>query len=185
MPADKRPANNRFSDNPFRDPNLTPEQVAKIEERNKALRIFRETGDEGPAIAVGIFPAKPEPISLVYRGQNFTITRTRPDWATVDITLPCGHHEHDPFTIGIVEWSGQWALGRKADGGKIHRGNFKGAVRRCAYLLYRECKAIREVDSFLAESTIFCVLEGDEPKSFQQIVLEPLKLPKPTKSGPK
>ena len=44
------PANNRFSDNPFRDPNLTPEQVARIEARNKALRIYRETGDEGPAI---------------------------------------------------------------------------------------------------------------------------------------
>ena len=46
----------RFSDNPFRPPNLTPEQIERIEERNKALRIFRETGDEGPAIEVGIFP---------------------------------------------------------------------------------------------------------------------------------
>ena len=46
----KTPANNRFSDNPFRDPNLTPEQVARIEARNKALRIYRETRDEGPAI---------------------------------------------------------------------------------------------------------------------------------------
>ena len=52
------PANNRFSDNPFRDPNLTPEQVARIEARNEALRIYRETGDEGPAIEAGLFPAK-------------------------------------------------------------------------------------------------------------------------------
>ena len=41
------PANNRFSDNPFRDPNLTPEQVERIEKRNEALRIYRETGMMG------------------------------------------------------------------------------------------------------------------------------------------
>ena len=52
------PANNRFSDNPFRDPNLTPEQVERIEKRNKALRIYRETGDDSLAIEIGLFPAK-------------------------------------------------------------------------------------------------------------------------------
>ena len=52
----KRTALKRFSDNPFRDPNLTPEQVERIERRNRALRIYRETGDEGPAIEAGIFP---------------------------------------------------------------------------------------------------------------------------------
>ena len=52
------PANNRFSDNPFRDPNLTPEQVERIEKRNEALRIYRETGDEGPAIEIGLFPKR-------------------------------------------------------------------------------------------------------------------------------
>ena len=52
------PANSRFSDNPFRDPNLTPEQVERIEKRNEALRIYRETGDTGPAIEAGLFPAE-------------------------------------------------------------------------------------------------------------------------------
>ena len=52
------PANSRFSDNPFRDPNLTPEQVDRIEKRNKALRIYRETGDTGPAIEAGLFPSE-------------------------------------------------------------------------------------------------------------------------------
>lgn len=52
------PTNNRFSDSPFRDPNLTPEQVERIEQRNRALRIYRETGDEGPAIEAGIFPKR-------------------------------------------------------------------------------------------------------------------------------
>ena len=39
------PANNRFSDNPFRDPNLTPEQVERIEKRNEALTHLQ--GDRG------------------------------------------------------------------------------------------------------------------------------------------
>ena len=41
MPSDT----SRFSDNPFRDPNLTPEQVRVIEARNQALRLHRATGD--------------------------------------------------------------------------------------------------------------------------------------------
>ncbi len=63
----------RFSDNPFRDPNLTPEQVERIEERNAALRLYRETGDMRPAVALGLFPPdddtthekrfNPEPVS--------------------------------------------------------------------------------------------------------------------------
>ncbi len=73
------PANNRFSDNPFRDPNLTPEQVERIEARNKALRIFRETGDKGPAIEAGIFPAKPTNRIAA------TFARTFKNW---DIKLP-------------------------------------------------------------------------------------------------
>ena len=56
----KRKALSRFSDNPFRDPNLTPEQVERIEKRNESLRIFRETGDEGPAIEIGLFPKPKE-----------------------------------------------------------------------------------------------------------------------------
>ena len=52
------PVNNRFSDNPFRDPNLTPEQVDRIEKRNEALRIYRKTGDDTLAIEIGLFPPK-------------------------------------------------------------------------------------------------------------------------------
>ena len=36
----------RFSDNPFRDPNATPEQIAWLENRNKNMRLYRETGDK-------------------------------------------------------------------------------------------------------------------------------------------
>ena len=61
-PRQGRPANSRFSDNPFRDPNLTPEQVERLEARNRALRIFRETGDTGPAEALGLFPKSGKPV---------------------------------------------------------------------------------------------------------------------------
>ena len=53
------PVHSRWTDNPFRRPDLTPEQIERIEARNKALCIYRETGDEGPAIEAGLFPSKP------------------------------------------------------------------------------------------------------------------------------
>ena len=46
----------RFTDNPFRDPNISPEQAKKLDERNRAIQVFYETGDRGPAEAVGLFP---------------------------------------------------------------------------------------------------------------------------------
>ena len=45
----------RWTDNPFRRPDLTPEQLEWIEKRNKATRIFQETGDDTMAIEVGLF----------------------------------------------------------------------------------------------------------------------------------
>ena len=59
MPGDT----SRFSDNPFRDPNLTPEQVRVIEARNDAIRIYHATGDPRPAIEAGLFPERDEDFS--------------------------------------------------------------------------------------------------------------------------
>ncbi len=170
------PANDRFSDNPFRDPNLTPEQVERLEERNKALRVYRETGDEGPAIALGLFPAKSEPTYMSYMDTDFTLHRPVMDGPTVDVSIVCASHKHEPYTISLVEnVPHKWGYGRKTEGGNTSPGPFKSVVRRSASLLRRECRAITEVDNFFAESTNFCVLEGDESKSVQQIVLPPLK----------
>ena len=49
-------AHSRWTDNPFRDPKATPEQLEWIEKRNKATRIFQETGDDTMAIEIGLFP---------------------------------------------------------------------------------------------------------------------------------
>ena len=46
-------ATSRFTDNPFRDPNLPPDKVAYLDKRNAALRHWRETGDPGPAQEFG------------------------------------------------------------------------------------------------------------------------------------
>ena len=41
-------ANSRFTDNPFRDPNLPPEQHEYLDRRNAAIRHYYRTGDPGP-----------------------------------------------------------------------------------------------------------------------------------------
>ena len=45
----------RWTDNPFRDPNLTPEQLEWLKKRDEAMRIYRETGDETMAQEIGLF----------------------------------------------------------------------------------------------------------------------------------
>ncbi len=165
------PSNSRFSDNPFRDPDLTPEQVDRIEKRNETLRIYRETGDEGPAIEVGLFPSKPM-TGMTYKGTSFMLHRPELDGPTVDVSIECVTHQHEPYTISLFENTSRWAYGRKTEGGKTHHGNFKTGVRRCADLLAKECAALTEVDEFFRQATIFCALEGDEPKSYEQINLD-------------
>ena len=46
-------ANSRLTDNPFRDPNLLPEQQDYLDRRNAALRHYYRTGDPGPAREFG------------------------------------------------------------------------------------------------------------------------------------
>ena len=43
----------RFSDNPFRDPNMAPEKAAQLDRRNAAIRHWQDTGDPEPAREFG------------------------------------------------------------------------------------------------------------------------------------
>ena len=38
-------SNRRFTDNPFRDPNIDPETAKYLDERNAAYNYWHETGD--------------------------------------------------------------------------------------------------------------------------------------------
>ena len=54
---EKKRDTSRWTDNPFRSSNLTPEQRARIDERDRVIRHFRETGDPVPAQEAGWFPS--------------------------------------------------------------------------------------------------------------------------------
>ncbi len=46
----------RFSDNPFRDPNMPKEQQEYLDRRNAAMRYYYETGDPEPLAEFGFHP---------------------------------------------------------------------------------------------------------------------------------
>ena len=49
-------SNSRWTDNPFRRPGLSQEQLDWLNKRNEATRIFQETSDDMMAIEIGLFP---------------------------------------------------------------------------------------------------------------------------------
>lgn len=56
-----RPVPSRFTDNPFRDPNLPPEKQEWLDRRNAAIRHWHNTGDPEPAKEFGFsLPDRPE-----------------------------------------------------------------------------------------------------------------------------
>ena len=58
--ANEQKVHPRWTDNPFRDPNASPEELEWLERRDEALRIYRETGDDSMAIEIGLFPTPEE-----------------------------------------------------------------------------------------------------------------------------
>ena len=49
------PKNSRFTDYPFREPNLTRAQLTWREKRNRAIRLYRDMGDSTLAEEIGLF----------------------------------------------------------------------------------------------------------------------------------
>ena len=82
-------ANSRFTDNPFRDPNLPPEQHEYLARRNAALRHYYSTGD-------------PEPIREF--GFNLPDKRERkPDPVESNTRVWVVHSEHGRYTGHFVD----------------------------------------------------------------------------------
>lgn len=50
----------RWTDNPFQPPNASPELLEWYEKRDRAIQIWRETGDDSMAIEIGLFPSPEE-----------------------------------------------------------------------------------------------------------------------------
>ena len=49
------PQNSRFTDSPFRNPGLTSEQLEWLEQRDRAVKVFREANDSTLAEEIGLF----------------------------------------------------------------------------------------------------------------------------------
>ena len=60
----------RWTDNPFTPPNASPELLEWYDKRDKAIRIWRETGDDTMAIEIGLFPSREEEKALEEREGN-------------------------------------------------------------------------------------------------------------------
>ena len=67
----------RFSEPFTRPPNLSEEQNAKIDQQNEAIRIYRETGDEQPAIDAGLFPSQEEEDQLEKSRKEYEVTGSK------------------------------------------------------------------------------------------------------------
>ena len=155
----------RFSDNPFRTGEESPEQLEWLRKRDEATRIFHETGDERPAMEIGLFPKKPVK-TYDHKGIEFLVTRTSPHSATVG--LICGVYKHKPFIVGIVEGGDGWAVGQEKSGPTSHPGPFLEAVKYCASTLHEECEATIQLDSFFADdldSDPFAPVIIDDPRN--------------------
>lgn len=55
MTQEGKKNNSRWTDNPFRQPGLSKEQIEWLDKRDEATRIFQETGDDSMAIEIGLF----------------------------------------------------------------------------------------------------------------------------------
>ena len=103
-------ATSRFSDNPFRDPNLPPEQADYLDRRNSAMRHWRETGDPGPAKEFGFDLPDRRPVTVT--------------GATTIEELIAAHHGGRPIMFGEGEDTaglycpgcGGWMDGERNDG---------------------------------------------------------------------
>ena len=58
MPKPKRRPESRWTDYPFRKPNLSAEQLEWLEKRDETMRICYATGDDSMAIEIGLFPKR-------------------------------------------------------------------------------------------------------------------------------
>ena len=139
----------RWTDNPFRRPNLTPEQLAWIETRNVAIRIYHDTGDTRLAEDIGLFPKQPRRI-YSYSGHQFHVIRMGEDAAYIG--LWCPSHIHKIYIIGLTEGEDALLVGRpEQEQPKYEVSSFQEAVEYGAKLLLQDCPLDKQMDDFFAD----------------------------------
>ena len=139
----------RWTDNPFRRHNLTPEQLAWVETRSVAIRIFHDTGDTRLAEDIGLFPKQPRRM-YSYSGHQFHVIRKGDDAAYVGLWCPT--HIHQVYIIGITE-DGQSLLVGRPEGNqpKYEVSSFQEAVEYGAQLLLQDCPLEKQMDDFFSD----------------------------------
>ena len=160
----------RWTDNPFTPPDASPELLEWYDKRDEAIRIWRETGDDTMAIEIGLFPSKEEEEQMrqeeaearvkrtyQYRDEQFGVTRTSPDSATIE--LECEDHDHEVYIVGRIEGDTGWGVGTKDHGYPLRDASFVEAVQHCAAELSEECTAL-DADSAISEVDLFFETES-------------------------
>ena len=138
----------RWTDNPFRQPGLTPEQEQWLELRDTATRIFQETGDSTMAEDIGLFPRQPRRTWL-QGGRQFHVVRKSEDAAYMG--LKCPTHFHKILIIGLLEDETELIIGRPDKGeAKFSVNSLEEALEVGANLLLRECPSgfRKQLDDF-------------------------------------
>ena len=132
------PEQSRWTDNPFRQPGLSPEQLKWLDERDEATRIFQETGDDTMAEDIGLFPSQPRRM-WEYGGVTFHVVRKSED--SVYVGLKCDDHYHKVFIIGLTEWDPRELLVGRADkdSGKYSVRSLEQALEQAGDLIIDEC----------------------------------------------
>ena len=151
-----RPLSSRFTDNPFRNPNATPEQIERIEKRAAATRIYRQTGDTTKAEDSGLFPLKPRRM-WEYKGSQFHVVRKSE--AAAYVGLKCDDHYHNVVVIGLTESEPHELLvGRTEETSpKYAVESLEQALAQSADLIIDECprglerRFVKQLDEFFSE----------------------------------
>ena len=139
----------RWTDNPFGRPRLTPEQLAWIETRNVAIKIYHDTGDTRLAEDIGLFPKQPRRM-YSHSGHEFHVVRMGDDAAYVG--LWCPSHIHRVYIIGLTEDGKSLLVGRpEQDQLKYEVSSFQEAVEYGAQLLLQDCPLEKQMDDFFSD----------------------------------
>ena len=139
----------RWTDNPFRRSNLTTEQLAWIETRNVAIRIYHDTGDTRLAEDIGLFPKQPRRM-YSHSGHDFHVVLMGDDAAYIG--LWCPSHIHKVYIIGLTEDGKSLLVGRpEQEQLKYEVSSFLEGVEYGAKLLLQDCPLENQIHDFFAD----------------------------------